>query len=390
MAAASDILLDLLRAPSVTPDAAAALDVVEGVLGAAGFEVHRPVFEAADSEPVENMFAAIGSGERHLAFAGHVDVVPPGPEADWRHPPFAGVVEDGIAYGRGAVDMKGGLAAMLAAAVRFAEGRGGAFDGRLSFLVTGDEEGAAVNGTARLVEWTAARGEVFSAAIVGEPTSGERLGDQIKVGRRGSYSARLLVHGRQGHAAYPHLAENPVRGLAHLLGALLAKPLDQGSAYFPPSTLEIVGLQAGTGAWNVIPGLASAHINSRFNDHWTRETLEREIRARLEAAGKSAGYAIRWTLEDGPSAADVFLTQNEELIGVLTLAIEAETGIRPALSTAGGTSDARFLKNYCPVVEFGPVGSSMHQVDECVSLAEIEATSRIYEGILERFFAADD
>ncbi len=388
---AGDLLVELVRAPSVTPAAGPALDVLSRHLKPAGFAVDRPVFDAPGSAPVENLFAAIGTGARHLTFAGHVDVVPPGPESTWRHPPFAAEVVDGVLYGRGAVDMKGGLAAMLAASLRFVARRGQDFGGRLSFLVTGDEEGDAVNGTRKLLEWAAARGERFSAALVGEPTSANELGDQIKIGRRGSYSATLVVEGRQGHAAYPDLADNPIRGLTQLLYALQARPLDAGSKHFEPSSLEVVSVDVGNPAWNVIPAVARARFNSRYNDCWTRESLAAEIAGRMAAAAAdpalSAKLPIRWRLDAEPPTSDVFLTRDETLIGTLSDAIEKVVGRRPALSTSGGTSDARFIKDYCPVVEFGPVGTTMHQSDEHVPLAEIEATAAIYEEFLEAYFS---
>ena len=386
------LLAALVRARTVTPDGAAAFDILEQTLAASGFLVERPVFEAPDTEPVENLFAAIGEGGRHLTLAGHVDVVPPGPEARWRHPPFAAAIVDGVLYGRGAVDMKGGLAAMVAAAQRFVAARRADFGGRLSFLVTADEEGPAINGTAKLLEWASARGEQFSGAIVGEPTSAEVLGDQIKIGRRGSFSATLVVEGRQGHAAYPEKADNPVRGLTQLLHALQSAPLDAGTETFGPSTLEVVSVDVGNPAWNVIPARAEARLNSRFNDLWTHESLQAEIERRLAAAAASAALGARapvaWRLTPLPHVSDVFLTRDEALTGTVSAAIESVTGRRPALSTAGGTSDARFIKDYCPVVEFGPVGTTMHQVDERVPLEEIAATSRIYEAILKAYFAA--
>jgi len=389
---ASDILVDLVRAPSVTPDGAAAFDVLERRLAAAGFAVERPVFESPGSVPVENLFAAIGEGERHLTLAGHVDVVPPGPESRWRHPPFSATVVDGVLFGRGAVDMKGGLAAMVAAGLRFVAERGADFGGRLSFLVTADEEGAAINGTAKLLEWAAARGERFSAAFVGEPTSAAALGDQIKTGRRGSFSATLTVEGRQGHSAYPEKADNPVRGLTQLLHALQSARLDEGTEHFGPSSLEVVSVDVGNPAWNVIPASASARFNSRFNDRWTQASLRAEIERRLTAAATDATLGaqtpISWRLVEAPPLSDVFLTRDDHLIGIASAAIESVTGRRPELSTAGGTSDARFIKDYCPVLEFGPVGTTMHQIDEHVPLAEIEATALIYEAILKAYFAA--
>jgi succinyl-diaminopimelate desuccinylase len=389
---AGAILAELVRAESVTPHAGAALDILARHLGAAGFSVERPVFAAPGTEPVENLFAAIGRGERHLMLAGHADVVPPGTTEQWRHPPFAAAVEDGILYGRGAVDMKGGLAAMLAAALGFVQRRGADFDGRLSFLVTGDEEGPAINGTAELLAWAAARGERFSAALLGEPTSAHMLGDQVKIGRRGSFSATLRVEGRQGHVAYPDLADNPIRGLTQLLYALQTAPIDDGSEAFGPSTLEIVRLDVDNAAWNVIPGAAAARLNCRFNDRWTVATLRAEIERRLAAAAidRTLGVRqpVRWSLAPEPGAAEPFLTHDPALIDTLADAIERVTGQRPALSTSGGTSDARFIRAACPVIEFGPVGATMHQIDERVPLAEIDALTRIYSAFLEAFYPA--
>ncbi len=388
---AADLLVELVRAPTVTPAAAPALDVLQRHLAPAGFSVERPVFSDPGSEPVENLFAAIGAGARHLTLAGHVDVVPPGAEASWKHPPFAAEIVDGVLYGRGAVDMKGGLAAMLAAALRFVAKNGGNFGGRLSFLVTGDEEGAAVNGTVKLLEWAEGRGERLTGALVGEPTSARELGDQIKIGRRGSFSATLVVEGTQGHAAYPELADNPVRGLTALLHALQSPPLDAGSEHFGPSSLEVVSVDVGNPAWNVIPAKATARFNSRYNDLWTRASLAAEIERRFASvSGEPALGAktpIRWRLVPEPASSDVFLTRDAALIALVSGAIEKQTGRRPALSTSGGTSDARFIKSYCPVVEFGPVGSSMHQIDEHVPLAEIERTAAIYEEILAAYFS---
>ncbi len=388
----SDLLAELVRVPSVTPHGGAAFDILERHLASAGFAVERPVFSAPGSEPVENLFAVIGEGAPHLTLAGHVDVVPPGPEGSWRYPPFSATVSDGVLYGRGAVDMKGGLAAMVAAALRFVAERDAAFGGRLSFLVTADEEGAAINGTTRLLEWAAARGEHFSAAIVGEPTSEESLGDQIKIGRRGSFSASLTVDGRQGHSAYPEKADNPIRGLTQLLYALQSAPLDQGSEHFGPSSLEVVSVDVGNPAWNVIPSSASARLNSRFNDRWTRASLRAEIEKRLRTAAADASLGARtpiaWRLSEAAPSSDVFLTRDDDLIAMAAAAIEKVTGRRPRLSTAGGTSDARFIKDYCPVVEFGPVGTTMHQVDERVPLAEIEQASQVFETFLNAYFAA--
>ncbi|WP_034493009.1 succinyl-diaminopimelate desuccinylase [Afifella pfennigii] len=384
----AELATALIRAPSVTPMADEALNVLEAALAPLGFNIERPVFSEPGTPDVENLFAAIGEGDFHLAFAGHVDVVPTGEAEAWRHPPFAGVSEEGILYGRGAVDMKGSIAAMAAAASRFLARRP-RFDGRLSFLITGDEEGPCINGTNKLLQWAKARGERFSAALVGEPTSAARVGDQIKVGRRGSFSATLVVEGRQGHAAYPHLADNPVPGLLHLLAALTATPLDAGSERFEASTLEIVDIATGNEAWNVIPGKAWARLNSRFNDLWTQQSLRAEWERRLAAAASLPGHGeIRWRLEEGPAASASFLTRDAALIESLSDAVAAIAGARPQLSTGGGTSDARFIKDYCPVVELGLVGATMHQTDERVPLAEIGELARVYEAFLDRIFKA--
>ena len=385
---AAELLVALVRAETVTPHARPALDILQTVFERAGFSVDRPVFEAPGTEAVENLFAASGAGARHLTFAGHVDVVPAGPAEKWRHPPFAATIEDGILYGRGAIDMKSGIVAMMTAALRFLERRGSGFDGRISFLITGDEEGPSVNGTGALLAWAAERGERFSAGIVGEPSSAEILGDQIRIGRRGSYSATLIVEGVQGHAAYPERAENPIRGLTELLHALQATPLDAATENFLPSTFEIVGLEAGS-AWNVIPGEARARLNSRYNDNWTQASLHEELVRRLDKAAASPRLSdrpIRFRLEAEPSPSDVFLTTDEALIAMLSDAVERVTGRRPARSTGGGTSDGRFIKDYCPVVEFGLVGKSMHQIDECVPLADIEIAAKVYEAFLEAYF----
>jgi succinyl-diaminopimelate desuccinylase len=388
----SGLLAALVRAPSVTPDVGRALDIVDQALAAAGFSVERPVFHDTGTPDVENLFAAAGSGAKHLTFAGHVDVVPAGEEAQWSHPPFAAETADGVLYGRGAVDMKSGVAAMISAAARFVGRRGADFGGRISFLVTGDEEGPAINGTAKLLAWALANGEQFSSAIVGEPASRQTLGDQVKIGRRGSFSATIEIEGRQGHAAYPHLADNPLRGLATLADALLAEPLDAGTEHFEPSSLELVSVDTGNRAWNVIPGRVTLRLNARYNDLWTQESLQVEIERRLTLAADDhrhrpgAAEPIRWRLIAEPAVSDVFVTRDEALIELVSGAMQSVTGIAPALSTGGGTSDARFIKDYCPVIEVGAVGTTMHQIDECVPLAEVESLTRIYEAILDAYF----
>jgi succinyl-diaminopimelate desuccinylase len=373
----------LIRCPSVTPAEAGALSFLARALGDAGFEVHRPVFSAPGTPDVENLYARFGVGHPYLLFAGHTDVVPPGDEARWRHNPFGGVVEDGALFGRGAVDMKGGLACMAAAALGFLTDHPD-FAGSIGFLVTGDEEGPAVNGTLKLLHWARARGERFDHCLLGEPTNPERLGDMVKIGRRGSLTGRLVVQGRQGHVAYPHLAQNPIRGMARLLDALMGAPLDAGTAHFDASNLEVTTVDVGNPAVNVIPAEARATFNIRFNDLWTPDTLAAELRRRLDAAGADVRYAL--TLD--PTNAVAFLTEPDAFVATLADAIEAETGRRPALSTTGGTSDARFIKDFCPVAEFGLVGQTMHQVDEHVAVADLDRLAAIYRRVLEAYFFA--
>jgi succinyl-diaminopimelate desuccinylase len=372
----------LIRRASVTPDAAGPLGIVEACLEGAGFEVHRPVFSEADTPDVENLYARIGPPGPALVFAGHVDVVPPGDEKRWTHGPYSGAIVGDALFGRGAVDMKGGVAASVAATLRHLEKRR---DGPLAFLITGDEEGPAVNGTAKLLDWARARGETFAQCILAEPTNTDALGDMVKIGRRGSLSGTITVHGIQGHVAYPHLAKNPVPVMLALLSSLTATALDHGTSRFDPSNLEVTTIDVGNKAFNVIPAQARASFNIRFNDGWTRETLEAWVRSRLaEAAHKDVPYDVAF--ERGHSEA--FLTEPGPFVDILVDAIEAETGRRPRLSTTGGTSDARFIKAHCPVVEFGLVGRTMHQIDEHVNVADLEALTRIYEHVLESYFKA--
>jgi succinyl-diaminopimelate desuccinylase len=375
------IARDLIRCPSVTPAEGGALAYLERVLKSAGFTVHRVKFSEVGNADVENLYARIGTASPHLMFAGHTDVVPPGEEAAWTHPPFAGEVADGRLFGRGAVDMKGAIACYLAAALDHLAAAG-ASKGSLSFLITGDEEGDAVNGTIKLLKWAAARGERFDHCIVGEPSNPAALGDAVKIGRRGSLNGTLVVSGKQGHVAFPHLADNPIRGLVTLMGALMAQPLDRGTEHFDPSNLEFTSVDVGNRTVNLIPGEARARFNIRYNDLHTPETLKALIEARCAAA---AG-GVRWRIEYLPSNSWVFRTQPGPFIDLVVDAIAAATGRRPQLSTSGGTSDARFIKDYCPVVEFGLVGKTMHQVDEHVPTKELAALTAIYRRILDRYF----
>ncbi len=372
----------LIRCPSVTPDEGGALALVESVLAPAGFAVHRPVFSEPGQPDVENLFARYGREGPCLAFAGHTDVVPAGDPAGWKHDPFGGVVADGMLHGRGAADMKGGVAAMLAAALGFVRDRGPGLRGSVAFLLTGDEEGPAVNGTVKLLRWAAERGERFDACLLGEPTNPERLGDMIKIGRRGSLTGRLTVRGSQGHVAYPHLAANPIPALARIV-IRLAEPLDGGTARFDASNLEWTSLDVGNAATNVIPAVARGVFNVRFNDLWDPETLAAALRARVGAAAARAAFTHDF---DAPNTRAV-LTEPGRLTDLLGTAVEAETGRRPALSTMGGTSDARFIKDHCAVVEFGLVGRTMHGTDEHVATADLETLTRIYRRFLDLYFA---
>ena len=373
----------LIRCPSVTPEEGGALSFLADLLSRAGFSVERPVFSEAGTPDIENLYARIGTAGPVLVFAGHTDVVPPGEAASWTQGPFSGAVADGFLYGRGAVDMKGGIACMLAATLAFLDTRGPDFGGSIAFLITGDEEGPAVNGTVKLLDWAKARAERFDHCLLGEPTNPDTLGEMIKIGRRGSLTGRITVHGRQGHVAYPHRAENPIPGLLRLASALIAEPLDGGTAHFDASNLEFTTIDVGNPATNVIPASAKAVFNVRFNDDWTAETLGAEIRTRLEAA---AGNAVRFSLDLQPSNSPAFLTRPDAFVDLVADAIQAETGRRPALSTTGGTSDARFIKDACPVIEFGLVGRTMHETDERVAVADLERLTAIYGRVLEAYF----
>ncbi|MBZ3691877.1 succinyl-diaminopimelate desuccinylase [Phyllobacterium calauticae] len=385
-------LAQLIACPSVTPAEGGALTTLEAMLAPLGFSVERPTFSEDGTPDVENLYARRSGNGPHLMFAGHTDVVPVGDAAAWTYPPFSAAIHKGEMYGRGAVDMKGGIACFAAAVARHIA-KNGALKGSISFLITGDEEGPSINGTGKLLEWAKARGETWDAAIVGEPTNPDKLGDMIKIGRRGSLSGTITVHGVQGHAAYPHLADSPVRGLVTLVDSLLYPAFDKGTKNFQATNLEVTTIDVGNPAVNVIPAKATATFNIRFNDTWTDETLMAEIHNRLDkASGRrklrpgrktAVNYELVW--RDRPS--HVFLTHDEKLIGTLTASVEAVTGKRPQLSTSGGTSDARFIKDYCPVVEFGLVGQTMHMVDERVAVADLETLTQIYERFIADFFA---
>jgi succinyl-diaminopimelate desuccinylase len=378
---------DLIRCPSVTPAEGGALAFLESVLREAGFTVHRMTFSEPGTDDVENLYARLGTQGPHLMFAGHTDVVPPGEENAWTHPPFSGDVDGTTLFGRGAVDMKGGIACAVAAVLDHVAQYGnqaradGA--GSISFLITGDEESIAVNGTPKLLEWVAERGEKFDHCILGEPSNQRELGDTIKIGRRGSLNGTLIVSGRQGHVAYPDRADNPIRGIFRLIDALQSEPLDKGNANFQPSHLEFTSVDVGNKTVNVIPREARAMFNIRYNDCHTQDSLKALVE---ERARKAAGNAVQFKIDWQYSNADVFVTTPGPFTELVSQAIEEVTRRKPELSTTGGTSDARFITHHCPVVEFGLVGQTMHQVDERVPIADLRALTAVYRKILERYF----
>jgi succinyl-diaminopimelate desuccinylase len=381
---ALSIARELLRCPSVTPADAGALGILENILKAVGFEVHRITFSEPGAADIDNLYARIGSAAPHISFAGHTDVVPAGDEAAWSHGAFAGEVKDGLLYGRGAVDMKGGIACSVAAALEYLAANGGQPKGSISFLITGDEEDVAVNGTIKLLEWVAKRGDKFDHCVLGEPSNVEMLGDCIKIGRSGSQSGTLHVEGIQGHVAYPQRANNPVPDISRLIVALSDEPLDRGSARFQASNLEFTSVDVGNAATNVIPGEARAKFNIRFNDNHSHESLRQLVEQRL---AKATGNRIRARIVWEPSNSNVFVTKPGAFTDLAVAAIEQVTGRKPELSTSGGTSDARFISRYCPVIEFGLVGQTMHQIDERTPVSDLEQLTRIYRGVLDKYFA---
>ncbi|OUJ14414.1 succinyl-diaminopimelate desuccinylase [Acetobacter sp. DsW_063] len=364
----------LIRIPSVTPDPGHSQEMLAGVLAEMGFDVvHLPFGEGAERTP--NLFARLGSGSPHLCFAGHTDVVPPG-AATWRRDPCSGTIEDGVLFGRGACDMKGGVAAFVAAASSFLASNP-VWSGSISFLLTGDEEGPARFGTCKVLEWMQENGHTPDFCVVGEPTNPSVMGEVIKIGRRGSMNARIVVEGRQGHVAYPHRADNPVHRLVRILDALTAAPLDAGSQWFEPSSLQITSVDVGNVATNVIPAAATAALNIRFNDLHTSVSLGGWI----ETICRQHAERVAVTTE---CSGESFLTAPGGEVDVLRDAVMDVTGREPRLDTGGGTSDARFIARYCPVAEFGLVGASMHQADECVAVEDLQTLTRVYVRLLER------
>src|SRR5262245_35266660 len=369
----------LIRRPSITPKDEGALDIVAAALKQLGFTCHRLVFGEDGAEPIHNLYARRGDGRPNLCFAGHTDVVPTGALESWSFDPFSAAQREGVLCGRGAVDMKGAIAAFIAAAKAFLGESGRDYNGSISLLITGDEEGDAVNGTRRVLDWLAERGEIIDACLVGEPTSAQFLGDMIKIGRRGSLTGRLTAHGVQGHTAYPHLADNAAHRLVAMLHALTTTELDQGSENFQPSTLQVSTIDIANTASNVIPASAKAVFNIRFNDQWTGETLKRRLVERLDLVG--GNYTLDVTV-----SGESFLVPPGAIGERLAEAIRRVTGRTPEFSTTGGTSDARFIQACCPVAEFGLVGQTMHKVDERVALTDLAALTEIYDTFLGLFF----
>lgn len=364
----------MIRCRSVTPADDGALDVVQRALEPLGFACTRLVY-GPDDYRVDNLFARRGTSGPHFCYAGHTDVVPPGDVAAWTGDPFSAEVRDGLLFGRGACDMKGGIAAFIAGLTDYL-GANPHHAGSISLLITGDEEARSVDGTARVLEWMQAHGHIPDMALVGEPTSRHALGDTIKIGRRGSLTARIAVQGKQGHSAYPALADNPIHRLVAALGPLLAAPLDHGSEFFPPTTLQVTGFDVGNTASNVIPAVARAMLNIRFNDLHSSASLTERLHAALRAAG--CAYDLQ-----AECSGESFLTRPGPFVDALARAVARSTGQAPALDTGGGTSDARFIARYCPVAEFGAVGATLHQVDEHAPVEELRRLSATYRAVLE-------
>ncbi len=372
---------DLIRRPSITPEDAGALGVLQQALEKLGFTCHRLSFTDTDTPPVENLYARIGTGSPNFCFAGHTDVVPVGDQNSWSVDPFGGNIIDDVLYGRGATDMKGAIAAFVEAVSRLIDREG--VRGSISLLITGDEEGPAINGTKKVLDWMEKNGETIDVCLVGEPTNPSRLGEMVKIGRRGSLTGSLTVKGMQGHTAYPHLADNPIPRLIKMLEAIVSFELDNGTEHFQPSNLQLTTIDTGNPAANVIPAQVKAGFNIRFNDLHTGASLKKWLRSQLDAVGGK--YEL-----DLKISGEAFLTSPGEFSALITKSVKESTGIEPELSTSGGTSDARFIKDHCAVAEFGLVGQTMHKVDEQISVSDIRTLTNIYTDILDGYFTGAD
>ena len=370
---------DLIRCPSITPSEGGALDLLQHTLEGLGFKCYRLPFSDVDTPDVDNLYARFGKATPNFCFAGHTDVVPTGPVEEWSANPFHAEVKDDVIIGRGAADMKGAIAAFVSAAQRFIDA--GAFDGSISFLITGDEEGPAINGTRKMLDWLDENQEKLDICVVGEPTNPMELGEMAKIGRRGSMNMILNVRGTQGHVAYPHLANNAAHTLVAMLDALISEPLDDGNAHFQASSLQITSIDIGNPTENVIPGEAEARFNIRFNDIHTSESLATWVRNKLDGAANGTDYDLKVRV-----SGESFVFPPGELSNLISDACEKVVGRRPELSTTGGTSDARFIKNHCPVAEFGLISQTMHKVDERTRIDDIQNLSEIYLAMLEAYF----
>ena len=367
-----------VRCKSITPHDDGALDSMARPLSDMGFQIHRLRFEDNDTPAIDNIFARLGSGGRHFCYMGHTDVVPVGRSDDWTYPPFSAEIHDGVLYGRGVSDMKGGNCAFVAAVSRFLSEQPD-FKESISLLLTGDEESVSINGTVKVIEWMKDKNQLPDVALVGEPGNPTQMGQVMRVGRRGSLNGRILVRGIQGHSAYPERADNPIPHLTRLLSRLLDEKLDDGSDDFPPSHIVISSVDVGNSAPNIIPARAEALLNIRFNDRWTAQTLEKHIRHILDDVYPFYEFTV-W------SNAESFVTANHPFRDIVSNAVEKISGHKPEANTGGGTSDARFIAKYCPVVEYGLVNATIHKVDECASIGDIEILTKTYTEILRRYF----
>ncbi|MBY7649098.1 MAG: succinyl-diaminopimelate desuccinylase [Candidatus Liberibacter europaeus] len=381
-------LIKLINCPSITPNDGGSTDVLINILKPIGFSINKQVFQEEKTVDVTNIYARFGKKDPHLMFAGHIDVVSPGILDEWKYPPFSATIEDDRLYGRGAVDMKGGIACFITAVARFIS-RNNDF-GSISMLITGDEEGPAINGTKKMLLWAKQKQERWNACIVGEPTCSHKLGDTVKIGRRGSLSGDIIIHGKQGHVAYQHLANNPINGIIPLLQQLTCVDFDNGNTDFPPTHLEITTIDVGNSTLNLIPGQVRISFNIRFNNIWNEKTLKEEVTRRVKKSMQNSNQnnsLLSHDLHFKSPISPVFLTENKELSSLLIESITDVTGEIPKLSTSGGTSDARFIKDYCPVIEFGLIGQTMHSTNENVSIADLKLLTCIYDNFISKWFA---
>ena len=378
-----DLSRALIKCPSVTPQDGGSQAVLREALQGLGFRCEQVSFSEAGTPDVDNLYARLGDSAPNFCFAGHTDVVPVGDPEAWTIDPFGAEIKDGLLYGRGASDMKSAIACFATATSQFIAAQEGDFGGSISFLITGDEEGPAINGTKKLLEWITENGEVLDACLIGEPTNPNELGEMIKIGRRGSLNGHLTVFGIEGHTAYPHLADNPVHQIVRMIDAVTSVELDQGSNHFQASTVQVSTIDVGNPATNVIPSKANATFNVRFNDLHTAVDVERWLRDKFDQVAKQTDGNYKLSIK---VSGEAFLTQPGQLSAILADAVTKVTGRTPELSTSGGTSDARFIKNYCPVVEFGMVGATMHKSHECVNLDDLEILTQIYRTTLESYF----